>query len=75
VLPGLRQCLNLDWDGTLPHTDDGGKLNDLARRTNRGTDELLEQAIEHLVSYRVSYNEWLDRKIRGSRARRNRVKQ
>jgi predicted transcriptional regulator len=40
------------------------KLNDLARRTNRGTDELLEQAIEHLVSY----NEWLERKVRNSQA-------
>ena len=32
------------------------KLNALALRTNRGTDELLEEAIENLVSY----NEWLD---------------
>ena len=38
------------------------KLNDLARRTHRGTDELLGQAVDCLVEY----NEWLDRKIRNS---------
>jgi predicted transcriptional regulator len=40
------------------------KLNDLARRTHRGTDELLEEAVEHLVTY----NEWLDRKVKDSQS-------
>jgi predicted transcriptional regulator len=38
------------------------KLNDLARRTHRGMDELLEQAVDYLVEY----NEWFDRKVRNS---------
>jgi predicted transcriptional regulator len=40
------------------------KLNDLARRTRRGADELLEEAVDHLVSY----NEWFERKVRDSQA-------
>jgi predicted transcriptional regulator len=40
------------------------KLNDLARRTHRGTDELLGQAVDHLVAY----NEWFERKVRNSMA-------
>ena len=40
------------------------KLNDLARRTNRGMDELLEEA----VNYLVSYNEWFERKVNNSMA-------
>ena len=40
------------------------KLNDLARRTHRGTDELLQEAVDHLVTY----NEWLERKVKDSRA-------
>jgi predicted transcriptional regulator len=31
------------------------KLNELALRTHRGTDELLEEAVDHLVAY----NDWL----------------
>jgi predicted transcriptional regulator len=38
-------------------------LNELARRTRRGTDELLKEAVNHLVSY----NEWFERKVRDSR--------
>lgn len=38
------------------------KLNELARRTNRGADELLGEAVEHLVAY----NEWFERKVRNS---------
>jgi predicted transcriptional regulator len=38
------------------------KLNDLARRTNRGTDELLEEAVDYLFSY----NEWFERKVQSS---------
>ncbi len=40
------------------------KLNDLARRTNRGTDELLEEAVDYLVSY----NDWFERKVKNSMA-------
>ena len=45
-----------------PETE--AKLNDLARRTYRGTDELLGQAVDYLVAY----NEWFERKIRNSMA-------
>jgi predicted transcriptional regulator len=45
-----------------PETE--ARLNELARRTRRGTDELLEEAIDHLVSY----NEWFERKVRDSQA-------
>jgi predicted transcriptional regulator len=40
------------------------KLNELAQRTHRGTDELLEEAVDHLVAY----NEWFERKVRDSMA-------
>ena len=40
------------------------KLNELAERTHRGTDELLEEAVEHLVAY----NEWFERKVQDSLA-------
>jgi predicted transcriptional regulator len=40
------------------------KLNELARRTRRGADELLEEAVEHLVAY----NEWFERKVKDSQA-------
>ena len=40
------------------------KLNDLAQRTHRGTDELLEQAVDYLVAY----NEWFEHKVRNSMA-------
>ena len=42
------------------------RLNDLAQRTHRGTDELLAEAVEHLVTY----NEWLERKVTPSRDHR-----
>jgi predicted transcriptional regulator len=45
-----------------PETE--AKLNELARRTRRGADELLEEAVGHLVSY----NEWFNRKVRDSQA-------
>lgn len=38
------------------------KLNDLARRTHSGTNELLGQAVDYLVVY----NEWFERKVRNS---------
>jgi predicted transcriptional regulator len=40
------------------------KLNKLAQRTHRATDELLEEAVDHLVAY----NEWLERKVKNSQA-------
>jgi predicted transcriptional regulator len=45
-----------------PETE--AKLNELARRTNRGADELVEEAVDHLVAY----NEWFDRKVKDSQA-------
>jgi predicted transcriptional regulator len=44
--------------------DAEAKLNDLARRTHRSTDELLGQAVDYLVAY----NEWFERKVRNSMA-------
>jgi predicted transcriptional regulator len=38
------------------------KLNALAERTHRGTDELLEEAVDHLVLW----NEWLEKKVSSS---------
>lgn len=45
-----------------PETE--AKLNELARRTHRGTDDLLQEAVEHLVTY----SEWFERKVKGSMA-------
>ncbi len=43
-----------------PETE--AKLNELAERTHRGKDELLEEAVNHLVAY----NEWFERKVKNS---------
>jgi predicted transcriptional regulator len=43
-----------------PETE--AKLHDLARRTRKCTDELLGEAIDYLVEY----NDWFERKVRGS---------
>ena len=40
------------------------RLNELALRTHRGTDELLAEAVDHLVAY----NDWLGRKVEESMA-------
>ena len=40
------------------------KLNALAQRTRRDTNELLGEAVDYLVEY----NEWFDRKITASLA-------
>ena len=40
------------------------QLDDLARRMHRGTDELLREAVDNLVTY----NEWLERKVTASQA-------
>ena len=45
-----------------PETE--AKLNELARRTHRGANELVEEAVDHLVAY----NEWFDRKVKDSQA-------
>jgi predicted transcriptional regulator len=45
-----------------PETE--AKLNELAERTRRGTDELLEEAVHHLLVY----NQWLERKVNNSLA-------
>jgi len=45
-----------------PETE--AKLNDLAQRTRRGTDELLEEAVDHLVTY----SEWFEHKVKSSMA-------
>jgi predicted transcriptional regulator len=45
-----------------PETE--AKLNELARRTHRGTDELVAEAVDHLVAY----NEWFERKVKDSQA-------
>lgn len=44
--------------------DTEAKLNELVQRTQRGTDELLEEAVMQLVSY----NEWFERKVRDSQS-------
>ena len=43
-----------------PETE--AKLNELAARTHRGTDELLQEAMDHLVIY----NEWVEGKVKSS---------
>jgi predicted transcriptional regulator len=43
-----------------PETE--AKLNELAQRTHRGMEELLEEAVNHLVAY----NEWFENKVRNS---------
>ena len=40
------------------------KLNDLALPTRRGTDELIQEAADHLVTY----NAWFERKVKDSQA-------
>lgn len=55
ILAGME--LNL-----TPETQ--ARLNELALRTHRGTDELLAEAVDHLVAY----NEWLGRKVGDSMA-------
>ncbi len=45
-----------------PETE--AKLNDLAERTHRGKEELLDEAVNHLIAY----NEWFERKVKNSLA-------
>ena len=54
--------LQLLEDYMLPETE--AKLNDLAARINRPKDELLEEAVNHLLAY----NEWLEEKVNRSLA-------
>lgn len=44
-----------------PETE--AKLNEPARRTHRGADELIEEAVDYLVSY----NDWFEGKVRDAR--------
>jgi predicted transcriptional regulator len=43
-------------------TETEAKLNELALRTQRGADELLEEAVDRLVIW----NEWLEDKVKAS---------
>lgn len=45
-----------------PETE--AKLNDLARRTRRGTDELLRETVDRLVTY----DDWFEHIVRDSQA-------
>lgn len=45
-------------------TETEAKLNQLAQRTHRGHNELVEEAIDHLLAY----NEWLEKEVRKSLA-------
>jgi len=40
------------------------RLNNLAARTHRSTDELLQEAIDHLITY----NQWIEQKVKRSMA-------
>ena len=40
------------------------RLNELAVRTHRGTDELLEEAVDHLLAW----NDWAEKKVRDGMA-------
>lgn len=54
-----RYTRNMELQLT-PETE--AKLNDLALRTHRGTDELLRETVEHLVTY----NDWFEQKANRS---------
>jgi predicted transcriptional regulator len=45
-----------------PETE--AKLNQLAERTHRGKEELLDEAVNHLIAY----NEWFEHKVKNSLA-------
>ncbi len=45
-----------------PETE--AKLNALVERTHRGKEELLEEAVNHLIAY----NEWFEHKVKNSLA-------
>ena len=55
--PATRVILAVMELDLTPETQ--ARLNELAQRTHRGTDELLAEAVDHLVAY----NEWLRRKV------------
>jgi predicted transcriptional regulator len=40
------------------------KLDELVKRTHRDKEELLEEAVNHLIAY----NEWFERKVKNSLA-------
>ncbi len=45
-----------------PETE--AKLTELAERTHRGKEELLDEAVNHLIAY----NEWFEHKVKDSLA-------
>jgi predicted transcriptional regulator len=45
-----------------PETE--AKLNELSERTHRGKEELLDEAVNHLIAY----NDWFERKVKNSLA-------
>ncbi len=45
-----------------PETE--AKQNELAERTHRGKEELLDEAVNHLIAY----NEWFESKVKNSLA-------
>jgi predicted transcriptional regulator len=49
-------------------SDQEAKLTELALRTGRGTDELLQEAVDHLLEYNV----WFEQKVRASLAQADR---
>jgi predicted transcriptional regulator len=49
-------------------SDQETKLTELALRTGRGTDELLQEAVDHLLEYNV----WFEQKVSASIAQADR---
>ena len=60
--PATRVILAIMELDLKPETQ--ARLNELAQRTHRGTDELLAEAVDHLVAY----NDSLGRKVGDSMA-------
>ena len=63
-MPGGLESANLIVMDLYLTPETEAKLNELAVRTHRGTDELLQEAVDHLVTY----NEWVEGKVKSSLA-------
>lgn len=59
-----RRCVTLAGMELTLRPETEAKLTELARRTHRGTDELSEEAVEHLVTY----SGWFEHKVTESLA-------
>ena len=59
-MPGGLESANLIVMDLYLTPETEAKLNELAVRTHRGTDELLQEAVDHLVTY----NEWVEGKVK-----------